>query len=129
MIKIQPQDKKFYVATPDKDFSPEHNKFVIEQTIKKHEAKVAAARKERDEGIGERSHMIASYFKSRTVESGKPIDQYLGKQWMTKLNGERILNDIRMLSRPSLTIEKIAKIARTNPTVRAKYAPTQSQWK
>jgi hypothetical protein len=115
-MKVQKKDyEKFYVLNPEPEFSPEHNKRVIEGSIKKYEAKQKEAMDTFRQGLGERSDMVASYLKSNAVQSNKPIDKYLGKAMMARLRGEEIIDRLQMLSKPSYTMSDVAKIARERP--------------
>jgi hypothetical protein len=118
-IKVSNRDyQNFYALTPEPYFSPEHNKAVIERSIKKYEAKRKAVMDTFRENIGERADMVATYLKSGAVDSSKPIDKYLGKTIMTRLHGEEIIDRLKMLSKPSYSISDIARIARERPTAR-----------
>ena len=77
------------------NFNPEHNQKVIDRTIKKNEAVRKKKRKEFKENLGEKIEAVAFYLKSRAVDSGTPIDKYVGKRWIAKLRGEEI-RDILM---------------------------------
>lgn len=119
MTKVVKKDyEKFYVLNPEPYFSPEHNKKVIENSIKKYEAKQEAVVAKFREGVGERSDMVASYLKSNAVDSNKPIDKYLGKKIMAQLHGQEIIDRLKMLSNPSFSMADVAKIARTRPTAK-----------
>ena len=48
------------------------------------------------EGLGERNDAIITWVKS-LQGSSKPIDQYLGREWMGKLAGEKIMAKINKL--------------------------------
>jgi hypothetical protein len=117
MTKVDKKDyKKFYVLDPEPEFSPEHNKAVIDNSIKRYELKQKQVMDKFREGVGERSDMVATYLKSNAAQSNKPIDKYLGKTWMTRLRGEEIIDRLKMLSKPSYTMSDVAKIARERPT-------------
>ena len=118
-VKVAKRDyEKFYALTPEPYFNPDHNKRVIENSIKKYEARRKLEMDKFREGVGERSDMVASYLKSNAVESNKPIDKYLGKTIMAQLRGEEIIDKLRMLSKPSFTMSDVAKIARERPTAK-----------
>jgi len=118
-VKVAKRDyEKFYALEPEPYFNPDHNKSVIENSIKKYEARRKLEMDKFREGVGERSDMVASYLKSNAVESNKPIDKYLGKTIMAQLRGEEIIDKLRMLSKPSFTMSDVAKIARERPTAK-----------
>lgn len=96
LTKAQKEDyQKFYVAKGDPGFSPDRNKATIEACIKKHERNLIRKRKDYIEQIRERSDAVASYFRSQAADSGRPIEQYLGKRNLARLRGEQILNTIK----------------------------------
>lgn len=116
--------EKFYVLDPEANFSPDHNKRVIENSIKRYELKRQQEMDTFRQGIGERSDMVATYLKSNAAQSNKPIDKYLGKTIMAQLRGEQIIDRLKMLSKPSYTMSDVAKIARERPTATV-HATTQ----
>lgn len=78
---------------PDPGFSPERNKRVIENSIKKYEKVRTAKIKAWREGVAERSDALAQYFSSPKFTS-TPFGKYFGKKWMAYLRGEKILDEI-----------------------------------
>ena len=62
--KIHPNDWKYVAGEPDADFDPEHNKRVIESTIKSAEVMRDRKRRENAEGIRERADALAKYLMS-----------------------------------------------------------------
>lgn len=107
--------EKFYVLKPEPAFSPDHNKRVVEGTIKKYEAKQKAVMAKFRDGIAERSNMVASYLRTGAYKS---IDKYLGKKIMLKLHGQEIIDRLKMINKPSFTIGQVAEIARKKPTAK-----------
>jgi acyl-CoA hydrolase len=119
MTKVLKKDyEKFYVLDPEPEFSPEHNKRAIENSIKRYELRRKQEMDTFREGVGERSDMVATYLKSNAAQSNKPIDKFLGKTIMARLRGEQIIDRLKMLSKPSYTMSDVAKIARERPTAR-----------
>jgi hypothetical protein len=111
----QARDMRVYFKEKgDPGFSPEKNKSVINGTIKKYN--LMRKNKMRDwlDEVGERSHAVASYLKSRAIESGKPIDQYLGRKTLAHLRGESIVNRIKFSrSMSSITPQDIVNASKT----------------
>lgn len=83
---------------PDGDpgYNYDRNQKIIEGTIKKYNAMRRQKVKEFHEGLAERNDVIISWVKSMQG-SNKPIERYLGREWMTKLVGEKILTRINKL--------------------------------
>lgn len=67
-----------------------HNKYVIENSIKKYEAKRAAAMKEWQGNMGERSDAAVSYLKHISSGRTTPVEHYFGKKELARLRGEDI---------------------------------------
>ena len=85
-------DEKYMMVDPDPDFDPEHNKRVIEETIKENDARRRKNLKEHEEEIRERSAALAMYMKSLS-QSGATSDmqKYFGRRELARLRGEEIL--------------------------------------
>jgi len=94
--KIPKADWHLMTPDPEPGFNYDRNKKIIEGTIKK----AAIMKKKRiqifKEGLGERNDAIISWVKS-LQGSEKPIDKYLGREWMARLTGEKILTKINKL--------------------------------
>lgn len=111
-MKIIKEDyERFYVEKPDPHFNPDHNKKVIEQSIKKKDKQVKESRKKFTEGIGERVDMAASYMVS---DKSKSIDKYLGKKIMARLAGERFLEHVKSMriTNPTITQKDVVNAAK-----------------
>jgi hypothetical protein len=88
----------YFVEDGEPGFSPEHNKFVIENSIKKYRANRRRKAKEYVEAIQERSDAVATYIKSRIAEGNTPVEKYFGKTMMAYLRGEKIMNVLKQKS-------------------------------
>lgn len=98
LSKNQKRDyQKYFVAKGDKDFSPKHNEFIIEKTIRANELLRKQKKQQYAEKIQERAEAVASYLKSNAINSGKPIDQYLGKRGLAYMRGQQIVQRIKQL--------------------------------
>jgi len=86
--------RKYHVPE-DPNFNEKRNREIIEGTIKKNDALRRKHQREFKQKMGERIDMVASYLKSRGVDGGKPIEKYLGKRWMARLRGERIIKQLQ----------------------------------
>jgi hypothetical protein len=90
---LNPKDYKFIVEKGEPGFSPERNKQVIENSIRKYDLAVAKKRKEWKEQTAERVDAIVSFLKAE-VASNNPLSHYFGKRWIAYLRGEHLLDDI-----------------------------------
>lgn len=104
-MKIDPRDARFIPEKPDIDFSPQRNKQVIDNSIKKYEAMRASKQKQFIQGLGERSEAVASFLDH--VKQGKHnnVDKYFGQRTLAKLRGLEIVDELKsklnMISTPS----------------------------
>jgi hypothetical protein len=85
----------YFVEDGEPGFNPDYNKFVIENTIKKHNLVMKRRQKAYEEAIRERSDAVATYLKSRVSEGSTPVEKYFGKKWMSYLRGEKIMNVLK----------------------------------
>jgi hypothetical protein len=92
--KVSQADLKFFVEKGDPGFSPEHNKRVIDKTIKNYELMRHNKLKAWKDKVGERSDVVATYLHSRAAQSDVPIDKYISKKYMAYLQGKRIMQVI-----------------------------------
>lgn len=92
---IDPMDRKFILKTPEKDFSPERNKAVVEQTIREYDAMRLAQMKKYDEDYAERSDAVVSYLKSLDAGRGSSnLERYFGRKELARLRGLEIRNKL-----------------------------------
>jgi hypothetical protein len=91
--------EKFYVKDPDKDFSPERNKHIVEKTIKKAEEMRRKRKKEYAEQVGERVEAATSYALYLDSGGAKPAEKYFGKQMLAYLRGQKILERYELLKK------------------------------
>lgn len=90
-FKMSQDDYDLYFDhTADPLYVERHNKHVIENSIKKYEAKRAAAMKEWQGNMGERSDAAVSYLKHLSYGKATPVEQYFGKKELARLRGEDI---------------------------------------
>ena len=102
---LDKRDAKFILDVPDKGFSPQRNKAVIERSIAKYEAMRAKKMKIFQEGIGERSEAVASFLEHVKQDKHHDIDRYFGPSMLAKLRGSEIIDTLRsklnMIQTPS----------------------------
>ncbi len=85
----------YFIEDGEEGFSPEHNKFVVENTMKKYAEKRKRKQKEYVESIRERADAVATYLKSRAAESNRPVEAYFSKRELAYLRGERIVKKLK----------------------------------
>lgn len=93
-MQIDLRDLRFFSEKGDPDFSPDHNKYVIDRSIEKYEAMRRAKQKEFDDQLGERVHAAASYLRHLNSK-GTPIEKYFGKRTLAELQGKKILQTLQ----------------------------------
>ena len=93
---IQPQDLKYVQVDQDPEFDPEHNKAVIEKTIKDNEKLVKARNREFDEKSKERTNAVAIYLRSLN-QGGKATnhEKFFGKKYLAYLRGKEIMEKLK----------------------------------
>lgn len=92
----QQRDRALYfVEDGEEGFSPEHNKFIIDKTIKKYNALRRQRAKDYVEALRERSDAVVTYLKSRAADSNRPVEAYFSKQELARLRGEKILAKLK----------------------------------
>lgn len=94
-MKIDPRDYKYIPERPDDNFSPEHNKYVIEKTIRETDKLRAAKMKSFKEGVGERAEAVASFFHHVNNNGHNNIEKYFGAKMLAKLRGLEIVDRLR----------------------------------
>lgn len=94
--KVDPIDWGLTPIEPDPNFSPEHNRQVIDGVIRN--SALMAKRKEREsqEGTKERVSAITTYLKSLAYgKTQSDVVKYFGKQEIARLRGTEILNRLK----------------------------------
>jgi len=95
-MKINPLDHKFVPTDPEPGFSPEHNKRVVERTIKKTDMLRKKNMQAYQDQLGERTEAAAFYLKSKAnARTDKSVDKYFGKRNIALLRGEHIASRLR----------------------------------
>jgi hypothetical protein len=93
--KINKKDYKFMNpgGVADADFSPEHNKAVVERTIARYNALKAQKTKEYHNKLAERGDAAASYLKHIDMGKSTSVENYFGRQELARLRGQSILTE------------------------------------
>ena len=106
---LSPKDYHLINPTPDKDFSPEHNRHIVNETIKETEKYFQSFNTRNDTDLGNRIDILSSYGIYRFNRGTKTIDEYLGKKLMNAVIGERLLEKLR-IAEATNTIVKNSRI-------------------
>ena len=104
----QHQDyQRFYLNKPDPGFSPEKNKYIVDQAIAKHEKRILEKRKAYRETVHERAEAITDYLFWKNANPGRAvttdIEKYFGKKNLARLRGEKIIQTLQKDGRIILT--------------------------
>ena len=95
---INPDNWHLYVEKPDENFSPEHNRAVIQETLDEAEKLrkgVSDKTRAASENVGD---ILASFAKYKLdLGGGKQIEQYLGKKRMAEIYGEKLVEKLRLI--------------------------------
>jgi hypothetical protein len=96
-IVVDPRDEKYILKVPEQGFSPERNKQVIENSIRKTEMFRARQWHNWEDKTRERANALASFFKY--LETGKgganPLGKYFSRKMRAYLRGEEIIAELR----------------------------------
>lgn len=112
---VDPIDYEFMEINPygDSDFDEEHNKRVIQDTIKKHEAKLRKQRRDFKEKTKERAEAGAMFLKNATQGKGYGVEKYFGKKELARLRAQEVINDLK--SNPALLAKLKKKLGEGRP--------------
>lgn len=87
--KVSKQDYVYVPKNPDLGFSPEHNKKVVEDTIKKYESNRAKKLLENEEAIKQRAEALQFFLKANQQGKVKSdIRKFFGKKLFADLSGK-----------------------------------------
>lgn len=99
-VFLSPEDMFRYGDNGDADFNADRNKSIIARTIKKTNANYKRRKKMANEGIQERSHLIASYIRHMEERNkDMTIEDYAGWFNLKKLWGETRAEEMQQLAR------------------------------
>jgi hypothetical protein len=96
--EVNPDNYRLYVEKPNKNFSPQKNYAVISQVIAENDKMQTEISGKVKENAGNVADILSSFAKYKLdIGGSKQIEQWLGKSWMTKIYGERLIDKIRMM--------------------------------
>lgn len=93
---IDPSDYRFIIDKPDKAFSPEKNYQVIKEVIEDGTKVAIDMWKARQKEIGDRVDILSTYGKYALNGGEKKFEDYMGREWMKQIYGEKILEKLRI---------------------------------
>ena len=97
-MKITKADhKRYFKEKGDKGFSPDHNRHVIESTIREHDKDVKRNQNDFVDKLMERTDAVAWYLLSRKANSGYGPEKYFSKRELAYLRGQQIVNKLKMM--------------------------------
>jgi proline dehydrogenase len=98
-MKIKDEQQRdhalYFVEDGEEGFNPEYNKMVIERTIKKTQANRKKKQHDYVDALQERTDAVATYLKSRSAESNRPVESYFSKRELAYLRGEKIMQKVK----------------------------------
>lgn len=87
-----------FVEKPDPNFSAKKNYAVINETIKEYEKTRYTVDAVVVKNAGDRADILASWTKYKLDEGGgKQLEEWLGKSWMARIYGEKLMEKIRIM--------------------------------
>jgi hypothetical protein len=96
LADINPDNYRLYVDKPDKDFSPAKNKSVIDGVLKENDKMQRELNKEVKTNAGNVADILASFAKYKLdLGGGKQLEQWMGKDGMKRIYGEKLLEKMR----------------------------------
>ena len=95
-MKIDPTDYKFTPVDPDPNFDPEHNRQVIENSIKRADALWREKKRKFAEGAKERAEAVATYAESLKMGGAdSSLTKYFGKNHLAYLRGYELIDRLK----------------------------------
>ena len=97
LVDKNPDNLRLYVQKPDPNFSVERNFQVINGVLAENDKMQRTLRGKVKANAGNVADILASFAKYKLDDGGeKKLERWLGKSWMTKIYGEKLIEKIRM---------------------------------
>lgn len=110
---------RLYVEKPDPNFSPERNYAVIKGVITDYEQMRYTINPIVVKSAGDRADILASFAKYKLdIGGGKQIEEWLGKERMAEIYGEKLMSKIRIME----TVKRLNR-AKGNTKFESFYLP------
>lgn len=97
-MEIHKDDFHLVVDNPTGNFSPERNKFIVEETIRKTNENIKRINAEWQDSMKERNYAVASYL-THLNNKGTSVEKYFSKQYLAYLRGD----DVRTMLQTKLS--------------------------
>lgn len=98
-------DNYRYIDTKVKNYSPEKNYAVIAKVLKDNDKMQSALHPDVEKNAGNVADILASFAKYKLdIGGGKQIEEWLGRERMKKIYGDKLLEKIRILK----SVEKLS---------------------
>ena len=93
---IHKKDLQFVPVDADPDFDPEHNRRVIEKTIRESERNRREKRREFGDTISDRAQAISYYLKGLSEgRTSTSAERYFGKRELARIRGQERVSRLR----------------------------------
>lgn len=89
---------RYIVEVPDKNFSRQRNYKVIQGVIEENDRMQTQLNKEVEKNAGNVADILSSFAKYKLdLGGGKQIEQWLGREWMKRIYGDKLLDKMRQM--------------------------------
>lgn len=86
-----------YVEVPDKNFSVKRNYAIINQVLAENDKMQRSIDPRVERNAGNVADILSSFAKYKLdIGGGKQIEEWLGKHWMARIYGEKLIEKIRI---------------------------------
>ncbi len=93
---LNPKDYKYVLSKPDPNFSPKRNQMVIDEVIRSGEMYDKALRVAQRKDTEDRIDILSSYARHSLGSGTKKLEDFVGREWMKKIYGEKIIQKLRI---------------------------------
>ena len=94
---IQPRDLPQVTPDGDPDFSLEHNKRVVDETLANNERIYREKHREWEEGMKERAWATSKFIENAKNGGDQNVEKYFGKNYLTRLKGQYLAEKYKMI--------------------------------
>ena len=95
---FSPDNYHLLVEKPDRNFSPKRNYAVIAGVLAENDKMQRSVHPQVKKNADNVADILSSFAKYKLdLDGGKKIEQWLGKSWMSKIYGEKLIAKIRVM--------------------------------
>ena len=115
---IHSSNYRYYVEKPDKNFSVKRNYAVINAVLAENDKMQRTLDPRVIENAGVAADILSSFakYKLDSSDGAKSLEQWLGREWMKKIYGDKLIEKIRVME----SIQK-SNLARGNTMFDGKF--------